>query len=49
MASSIPGSDQAQKISIIPRGISDLGHTLKFPTEDRFLMTKLEAVSAMRK
>src|SRR5689334_14427854 len=41
-ALSLPGSDQIQKISIIPRGISALGYTLQLPTEDRFLMTKSE-------
>jgi cell division protease FtsH len=42
VALSIPGSDQVQKISIIPRGIAALGYTLQLPTEDRFLMTKTE-------
>ena len=42
MALSIPGSDQVQKISIIPRGVAALGYTLQLPTEDRFLMTKSE-------
>jgi len=42
VALSVPGSDQIQKISIIPRGISALGYTLQLPTEDRFLMTKSE-------
>lgn len=41
-AMSLPGSDQVQKISIIPRGIAALGYTLQLPTEDRFLMTKSE-------
>jgi cell division protease FtsH len=39
---SLPGLDQVQKISIIPRGIAALGYTLQLPTEDRFLMTKSE-------
>ncbi len=38
----VPGSDQVQKISIIPRGVAALGYTLQLPTEDRFLMTKSE-------
>ena len=42
VALSLPGSDQVQKISIIPRGIAALGYTLQLPTEDRFLMTKSE-------
>ncbi|WP_455370621.1 ATP-dependent zinc metalloprotease FtsH [Petrachloros mirabilis] len=42
VAMSVPGADQVQKISIIPRGIAALGYTLQLPTEDRFLMTKSE-------
>ena len=42
IALSLPGSDQVQKISIIPRGVAALGYTLQLPTEDRFLMTKSE-------
>ena len=42
VALSLPGSDQVQKISIIPRGIAALGYTLQLPTEDRFLMTRSE-------
>ena len=42
------GGDAAHKISIIPRGIAALGHTLQLPTEDRFLMTKAELEKAMR-
>jgi len=38
----LPGMDQVQKISIIPRGVAALGYTLQLPTEDRFLMTKSE-------
>ena len=42
VALSMPGADQIQKISIIPRGVAALGYTLQLPTEDRFLMTKSE-------
>jgi cell division protease FtsH len=42
VAMSVPGADQVQKISIIPRGVAALGYTLQLPTEDRFLMTKSE-------
>ncbi|TAJ07958.1 MAG: ATP-dependent metallopeptidase FtsH/Yme1/Tma family protein [Nitrospirae bacterium] len=42
VALSLPGGDQVQKISIIPRGIAALGYTLQLPTEDRFLMTQSE-------
>src|SRR4029077_5798737 len=39
---SLPGTDDVQKISIIPRGIAALGYTMQVPTEDRFLMTEAE-------
>jgi cell division protease FtsH len=42
VALSLPGMDQVQKISIIPRGVAALGYTLQLPTEDRFLMSKSE-------
>jgi cell division protease FtsH len=42
VAMALPGSDQVQKISIIPRGVAALGYTLQLPTEDRFLMTQSE-------
>jgi len=42
VALALPGSDQVQKISIIPRGVAALGYTLQLPTEDRFLMTQSE-------
>ena len=38
----MPGSDQVQKISIVPRGMAALGYTLQVPTEDRFLLNELE-------
>ncbi len=38
----MPGGGKVSKISIIPRGLSALGYTLKMPTEDRFLMSDLE-------
>lgn len=36
------GADPVHKISIIPRGIGSLGHTIQLPTEDRFLLTEEE-------
>jgi cell division protease FtsH len=39
---SLPGSDEVQKISIIPRGVAALGYTLQLPTEDRFVVTQSE-------
>jgi cell division protease FtsH len=44
-ASSLPGTDPVQKISIIPRGIAALGYTMQTPTEDRFLMSKSELLN----
>jgi cell division protease FtsH len=38
----MPGGGRVEKISIVPRGLSALGYTLKLPTEDRFLMTEQE-------
>ena len=38
----MPGGGKVSKISIVPRGLSALGYTLKLPTEDRFLMTETE-------
>jgi cell division protease FtsH len=42
VAMSVPGADEVQKISIIPRGVAALGYTMQVPTEDRFLMTEGE-------
>jgi cell division protease FtsH len=38
----MPGSDQIEKISIVPRGMAALGYTLQLPTEDRFLRDEAE-------
>jgi cell division protease FtsH len=38
----MPGSDQLEKISIVPRGMAALGYTLQLPTEDRFLRDEAE-------
>ena len=39
VASSLPGVDPVQKVSIIPRGVGALGYTIQRPTEDRFLLS----------
>jgi len=39
------GSEPVSKISIIPRGMSALGYTLQYPTEDRFLLSETELLS----
>ncbi|BDM78764.1 ATP-dependent zinc metalloprotease FtsH4 [Acaryochloris marina] len=36
------GTDQVEKISIVPRGMAALGYTLQVPTEDRFLLNESE-------
>ena len=38
----MPGGGRVEKISIVPRGLSALGYTLRMPTEDRFLMSEKE-------
>lgn len=38
----MPGGGKVAKISIVPRGLSALGYTLRMPTEDRFLMDEEE-------
>ncbi|MBN9545746.1 MAG: ATP-dependent zinc metalloprotease FtsH [Alphaproteobacteria bacterium] len=38
VASSLPGVDPVQKVSIIPRGVGALGYTMQRPTEDHFLI-----------
>ncbi len=42
VALALPRTDEVHKISIIPRGIGALGYTIQRPTEDRFLMTRVE-------
>jgi len=40
VATSLPGIDPVQKVSIIPRGVGALGYTIQRPTEDRFLLNR---------
>src|ERR1700675_4096656 len=47
VALALPGVDPVHKVSIIPRGIGSLGYTIQRPTEDRFLMTRLELENKM--
>jgi len=42
VALSVKHADPAHRVSIIPRSIGALGHTLQLPTEEKFLMTKPE-------
>jgi len=41
VAATLPGVDPVQKVSIVPRGVGALGYTIQRPTEDRFLLGKL--------
>jgi cell division protease FtsH len=47
VAAALPGTDPVHKISIIPRGIGALGYTIQRPTEDRYLMTRVELENKM--
>jgi cell division protease FtsH len=42
VALSVGHADPVHRVSIIPRSIGALGHTLQLPTEERFLMTRSE-------
>jgi cell division protease FtsH len=42
VALSIGHADPVHRVSIIPRSVGALGHTLQLPTEERFLMTRTE-------
>jgi cell division protease FtsH len=42
MALSLPNADPVRRVSIIPRSIGALGHTLQLPTKDKYLMTEPE-------
>jgi cell division protease FtsH len=42
VALALPGTDAVHKVSIIPRGVGALGYTIQRPTEDRYLMTRVE-------
>jgi len=45
VAELVRGADPVSKISIIPRGIADLGYTQQLPTADRYLMTRSELLA----
>ena len=47
VALALPGMDEVHKVSIIPRGIGALGYTIQRPTEDRYLMTRVELQNKM--
>ena len=47
IALALPGTDTVHKVSIIPRGVGSLGYTIQRPTEDRYLMTRVELKNKM--
>ncbi len=36
----LPNTDPVHRISIVPRGVASLGHTVQLPDEERYLMSK---------
>jgi cell division protease FtsH len=44
----LPGADEVQKVSIVPRGIGALGYTLQMPLEDRYVMSKSELLGKIK-
>jgi cell division protease FtsH len=42
VALSAPHADSVHRVSIIPRSIGALGHTLQLPTEEKYIMTQPE-------
>jgi len=42
VALSVPNADPVRRISIIPRSVGSLGHTLQLPEQDRYLFTETQ-------
>jgi len=47
VARMLPNCDPVHKVSIIPRGNATLGYTLQLPTQDKYLMSKLELLDRL--
>jgi len=47
VAKMLPNTDPVHKVSIIPRGNAALGYTLQLPTQDRYLISKLELMDRL--
>ena len=47
VAECLENADPVHRVSIIPRGVTALGHTMYLPTEDRYLMSKEELEDRM--
>jgi len=43
----LPGADPVVKVSIIPRGLGSLGHTISRPVEDRYLISRKDLMNKM--
>jgi cell division protease FtsH len=43
----LPGVEELHKVSIIPRGPSALGYTMKLPLEDRYIVSKTELLERL--
>ena len=48
VALSVAHADPVHRVSIIPRSVGALGHTLQLPTEERFLMTRSELLDQLK-
>jgi len=48
IGANLPNTDPVHRVSIIPRGVAALGHTLALPTEDRYLKTKAELMDRVK-
>jgi len=47
VAKLLPNTDPVHKVSIIPRGNAALGYTLQLPTQDRYLISRLELMDRL--
>jgi len=47
VARMLPNCDPVHKVSIIPRGNATLGYTLQLPTQDRYLISRLELMDRL--
>jgi len=47
VAKLLPNCDPVHKVSIIPRGNATLGYTLQLPTQDRYLISRLELMDRL--
>ena len=48
VAFSVPHGDAVRRVSIIPRSVGALGHTLQLPTHDKYILTEPELEDRVR-